>query len=88
MLYSVGDPAVSTVRVLRFFHTNILSTASRTDSLWIGTNGGMFIYNFFISCFVFFHKIFLNGRVTFVIIHDKNVRCDVFRGDICLRNIG
>ncbi|VDK71514.1 unnamed protein product [Litomosoides sigmodontis] len=38
---NVGDPAVSTVRVLRFFHTNILSTASRTDSLWIGTNGGV-----------------------------------------------
>uniref|UniRef100_A0A158Q8B9 LLGL domain-containing protein n=1 Tax=Elaeophora elaphi TaxID=1147741 RepID=A0A158Q8B9_9BILA len=38
---NVGDPAVSAVRVLRFFHTNILSTASRTDSLWIGTNGGI-----------------------------------------------
>ncbi|VBB29570.1 unnamed protein product [Acanthocheilonema viteae] len=38
---NVGDPAVSAVRVLRFFRTNILSTASRTDSLWIGTNGGV-----------------------------------------------
>uniref|UniRef100_A0A1I7VDV9 LLGL domain-containing protein n=1 Tax=Loa loa TaxID=7209 RepID=A0A1I7VDV9_LOALO len=38
---NVGDPPISTVRVLRFFHTNILSTASRTDSLWIGTNGGV-----------------------------------------------
>lgn len=37
---AVGDPPVSAVRVLRFFHTNILSTASRTDSLWVGTNGG------------------------------------------------
>ncbi|KAM3726151.1 LLGL scribble cell polarity complex component [Dirofilaria immitis] len=38
---SAGDPPLSAVRVLRFFHTNILSTASRTDSLWIGTNGGV-----------------------------------------------
>ncbi|VDM98108.1 unnamed protein product [Thelazia callipaeda] len=35
------DPPLSCVRVLRFFNTNILSTASRTDSLWIGTNGGI-----------------------------------------------
>uniref|UniRef100_A0A8R1TTH3 LLGL domain-containing protein n=1 Tax=Onchocerca volvulus TaxID=6282 RepID=A0A8R1TTH3_ONCVO len=38
---NAGDPPSSAVRVLKFFHTNILSTASRTDSLWIGTNGGV-----------------------------------------------
>uniref|UniRef100_A0A915Q1R0 Lethal giant larvae homologue 2 domain-containing protein n=1 Tax=Setaria digitata TaxID=48799 RepID=A0A915Q1R0_9BILA len=38
---NIGDPPVSAVRVLRFFRTNILSAASLTDSLWIGTNGGV-----------------------------------------------
>ncbi|VDO40471.1 unnamed protein product, partial [Onchocerca flexuosa] len=40
-LNGTGDPPSSAVRILRFFHTNILSTTSRTDSLWIGTNGGV-----------------------------------------------
>ncbi|EJW83886.1 hypothetical protein WUBG_05201 [Wuchereria bancrofti] len=39
--FNVGDPPISAVRVLRFFHTSILSVTSRTDSLWIGTNGGV-----------------------------------------------
>ncbi|KAK6110559.1 LLGL2 family protein [Brugia pahangi] len=39
--FNVGDPPISAVRVLRFFHTSILSITSRTDSLWIGTNGGV-----------------------------------------------
>lgn len=45
---NIGDPLSSAVRVLSFFHTNILSNASRTDSLWVGTNRGV-IYAYAIS---------------------------------------
>uniref|UniRef100_A0A915BPQ5 Lethal giant larvae homologue 2 domain-containing protein n=1 Tax=Parascaris univalens TaxID=6257 RepID=A0A915BPQ5_PARUN len=40
---NVGDPLQSAVRVMKFYHANILSTTSGTDSLWVGTNSGLIL---------------------------------------------
>ncbi|VDM41066.1 unnamed protein product [Toxocara canis] len=40
---NVGDPLHSAIRVLKFYHANLLSSTSGTDSLWVGTNSGVIL---------------------------------------------
>ncbi|MFH4977223.1 hypothetical protein AB6A40_003932 [Gnathostoma spinigerum] len=40
---NLGDPLQSTVRVIKFHCVSLVSSAPNTDSLWIGTNGGVIL---------------------------------------------
>uniref|UniRef100_A0A0M3J240 Lethal(2) giant larvae protein (inferred by orthology to a D. melanogaster protein) n=1 Tax=Anisakis simplex TaxID=6269 RepID=A0A0M3J240_ANISI len=52
---NAGDPLQSCVRVLKFYHANIISSTSGTDSLWVGTNSGD--YSFFIEGIILVYAI-------------------------------